>query len=74
MVIKTAYLKPIHPYSYRHKDGHNGRIHGVFLADMDNGIVERPCFMVVYPCGFTDYVPLSEVEKGNYEVIANPEE
>lgn len=71
METKDVKLIPVHPYAYRH----NGEMDGGCIVDV---IMTKPenrdwrvCYVVSYDDGeFLDYVPISEVEIGNYKIVA----
>jgi hypothetical protein len=78
----NLYLKPIHPYAYRHKVKIEGRefevmgiITGLYNIKPDNydnngnDLDFRICYEVTYLDGFVDYVPVSDVENGSWKII-----
>lgn len=67
------YLQPIHPYAYRRDDGELPLVLSVVMYEPDGNLDKRVCYKVKYlNDGFTDYVPISEVENGNYKLVESP--
>lgn len=74
-MIKTrpAYIKPIQKNAYRRKDKKYGLITGFYLVTPESlasrELPERPCFQITFEDGQVDYVPLSEVSHGAFEIF-----
>jgi len=73
LTTAKAYLKPVHPYAYRHNGKEEpGEITGVFFVTPPNQ-APRPCYQIKFADGFIDYVAISEVENGNHELVKSNE-
>lgn len=67
MIVESVKLIPIHQYSYRHKNSEEGGvINGIVNIKPKENDSLRLCYSVIYEDGFIDYVPISEVECGNW--------
>ena len=74
MIRYQTYIIPVHPDSYRHKGYENqGEIIGVHNVMPNLSSDFRICYVIIYPDGFEDYVPISEVECGNYKIVGRNE-
>jgi hypothetical protein len=64
-----VYLKPIHQYAFRHESGKYPEVDGVVFYKPEN-CETRACYVLLYP-DMVDYIPVSEVECGNWEFTEN---
>jgi hypothetical protein len=76
MVKYNVFLKAIHPDAYHHKISErlieNGRISGLYrvIPDGSKSIYEsRLCYKIRFTDGLIDYVPLCDIENGNFEIV-----
>jgi hypothetical protein len=72
VMIKRSFLKPISPDSFRHKSCINGEIVGTFLITPKDS-PERLCYKILW-YDMVDYVPVSEVEAGNFIVVSKSDD
>ena len=65
-------LIPIHPCAYRHRNYENeGKITNVLNVKPKENLDYRICFEVTFPDNFVDYVPVSEINDGNYKIVGD---
>ncbi|MCA1021524.1 hypothetical protein [Halobacillus litoralis] len=63
------YMLPIHPNASKREDGELPEVTGVYMFQPKPSMKKRPCYKVEYKDGSFDYVPLSGIEKGSYELV-----
>lgn len=68
MKMNYVYLEPVHHYAYRRPLCDIPIITGLVEIEPE-GMEPRLCFETTYSDGFKDYVPTSEVDKGNYKFV-----
>jgi len=74
MIRYGTYLIPVHMDAYKHKGYENeGEITGIHNVKPNFNSDYRLCYVVQYPDGFEDLVPISEVEHGNYKIVGRNE-
>jgi len=70
MIAYKTKLIPIHQCTYKHRYYENdGEITGVFNVKPKEDLDYRICYEIKYPDGFIDYVPVTDVQNGNYKII-----
>jgi len=74
MIRYGTYLIPVHMDAYKHKGYENeGEITGIHSVKPNFNSDYRLCYVVQYPDGFEDLVPISEVKHGNYKIVGRNE-
>lgn len=68
MKIKQTYIVGVHRYSFR--NGEQALITGVKTIQPTDQHKARVCYEILFADGMIDYVPVSEVENGNYNFCA----
>ncbi|MFF0828726.1 hypothetical protein ACFYU8_18020 [Brevibacillus sp. NPDC003359] len=66
-----AFLKPINIHAYRKESGELPSITGLFYVIPSPELTSRLCYEVTYADGEIDYVPVSDVESGNWEIVVS---
>jgi len=69
MKTGKTYLKAISINAFRHKSGLNGEVVGLAYVT-PKGLEERLCYKIQYDT-FIDYVPLSEIECGQFKITSD---
>ena len=65
--VGGSHLQGVHPNSFR--PGEKAMIVTIDKRQPEGCDSPRHCFMVIYPDGVLDAVPISEVVHGNYEIV-----
>lgn len=67
------YLQQTHTYAYRRDDGELPLVVSIVMYKPTENLDKRVCYKVKYLSdGFIDYVPISEIENGNYKLVESP--
>lgn len=69
MHVQPALIAGIHPHTFR--SGQPAHVVGIAIVRPDETAAARPCFVVAFPDGQTDYFPISDIE--NYRFLSIPE-
>lgn len=70
MIVRPLVLRGRSRYAFRR--GEMADVIGLMNVMPDPMAPVRPCLLCVYPDGHIDYVPLSSLEDGTYELVEKP--